>query len=147
MSNEHENASASRRKPNFGHYSCVCCGQRYWKGKKLVRRAAQCKGKYCKAWRCRFNDQCPQAEQPCPLCGTYKRPEFQSAVPAEPASDQNPVSDVPIVSNHSSSFQPPNRGQPESSVQSQTIHSVPQDPDVTALPPLEGRYIRYLTEV
>ena len=155
MSGEREDVNVTKKKPNFGQYSCVCCGQRYWKGKNLVRRAAHCKGKYCRAWRCRFNDQCPQADQPCPLCGTYKRPEFQPAAPAEPVSNPNPASDVPIVfsvgkyvSEHqSSTFQPPYRGQPESSVPSQTVHPVPRDPNVTALPPLEGKYLRYLTEV
>ena len=49
----------------------------------------------CKAWRCRFNDQCSEANAACPICGAFKPPEFQSLQPAN-ASDQSiPIQSAP----------------------------------------------------
>ena len=94
------------------YYRCIACGQRFWQKKSLVRRAARCKGNVmspesmkiqpCKAWRCRYNDQCPEADAECTICGATKPPEFLLSSPASvsspaslayPASSSNPVPD------------------------------------------------------
>ena len=84
------------------------CGQRFWQKKTIVRRAAKCKGtrvnqngisQACKAWRCRYNDQCPGANAACALCGAFKPPEF---MPTRPASASSPA----FVSSSASSANP-----------------------------------------
>ena len=83
------------------------CGQRFWQKSLLVRRAARCKGnkandrdgrpRRCKAWRCRYNDQCPNGGDPCKLCGCVKPAEFQPTCPF-PASNHVSRSDGPASS-------------------------------------------------
>ena len=77
------------------YYKCISCGKRYWQKKVLVRRSAKCRGiRYhpdgsrwaCRAWRCRFNNQCTGANAACPICGAYKPPEFLPDQPV-PATD------------------------------------------------------------
>ena len=80
------------------YYTCVACGQRFWQKKSLVRRAARCKGsmispvsgksQVCRAWRCRYNDQCPGANVACAICGATKPPEV---LPTRPASVSSPA--------------------------------------------------------
>ena len=90
------------------YYKCISCGQRFWQKKAMVRRAAKCKGtrvnqngipQACKAWRCRYNDQCPGANTACAICGAYKPPEF---MPTKPVSAASPAS----VSRSASSADP-----------------------------------------
>ena len=159
------------RRTDCGQFKCVCCGARYWKKNKLVRRAAQCKGvKYisgyerrrCKAWRCRFNDQCPEANAACPLCGAFKRPEFQSfqdasapdlSSPAQPVPNSYAACDPTSASSSNSSSTLPVTHQPLQPgpvMRQQPVHvfqkNVPSG-DVTLLPLLEGMTQQYLTDV
>ena len=154
-----------------GQFKCICCGLRYWKKNKLIRRAAQCKGaRYnsesgrwrCKAWRCRFNDQCSEANAACPICGAFKPPEFQSL---QPASAPDPASSVQPAPRPVAACEPASTSSSSSSTIRPTIHqssqfgpvvehvtgSVIQDNApggiVTLLPLLEGMTQRYLTEV
>ena len=94
--------------PTACYYKCIACGQRFWQMKVLARRAAKCRGtRYnpdgsrwvCKAWRCRYNDQCPGANAACPICGAFKPPEF---LPTQPVSASSPAS----VSRSASSADP-----------------------------------------
>ena len=89
-------------------FKCILCRQRFWKKNVLVRRSAKCRGTRfntdgtrwkCKAWRCRFNDQCPNANSACPICGAYKPPESR---PTLPAPETNPA----ITSRSASSADP-----------------------------------------
>ena len=77
--------------PPVCQFKCILCHKRFWKKKVLVNRSAKCRGTrfnpdgsrwYCRAWRCRFNDQCPSASLACPICGAYKPPEFRPSLPA-----------------------------------------------------------------
>ena len=90
------------------YYKCISCGQRFWQKKTMARRVAKCKGsranqngipQACKAWRCRYNDQCPGANTACPICGAYKPPEF---MPTKPVTAASPAS----VSRSASSADP-----------------------------------------
>ena len=159
------------RRTDCGQYKCICCGTRYWKQNKLVRRAAQCKGvryfsgyerRRCKAWRCRFNNQCSKANEACPLCGAFKPPEFQSL---QPASAPNLPSHVQPVPNSYVAFDPAKASSSSSSstlpVTHQPLQPGPvmrQEPvrafqenipsgNVTLLPLLEGMTQRFLTDV
>ena len=78
-------------------YKCISCGQRFWQKQALVHCAARCRGmRYnpdgsrwvCKAWRCRYNDQCPGANAACSICGAFKPPEF---MPTKPVSAFSPA--------------------------------------------------------
>ena len=104
-------AGSSETQPN-GHtscyYKCISCGQRFWQKKSMVRRAAKCRGtrvsqngvpQTCKAWRCRYNDQCPGADAACAICGAFKPPEF---LPTRPATASSPA----FVSSSASSTNP-----------------------------------------
>jgi hypothetical protein len=80
--------------PSVCQFKCILCRKRFWKKKVLVNRSAKCRGTrsnpdgsrwYCRAWRCRFNDQCPSANLACPICGAYKPPEFRPSLPAPEA--------------------------------------------------------------
>ena len=91
-------AEARHSRPAACYHKCISCGQRFWQKKALVRRAARCRGmRYnpdgsrwvCKAWRCRYNDQCPGANTACPICRAYKPPEF---MPTKPVSASSPAS-------------------------------------------------------
>jgi len=171
MSSFEGNISAPSGRTELGQFKCICCGVRYWKKNKLIRRAAQCRGvRYspgnvrwkCKAWRCRFNDQCSEASAPCPICGAFKPPEFQSLQPAD-ASDQSiPIQSAPHPdaacepanpsSSSSSSNQPavhhPSQSGPLGShVSDPVFQSNLPDGIVTLLPLLEGMTQRYLTDV
>ena len=150
---------------DIGQFKCICCGLRYWKKNKLVRRAAQCKGvRYisehvrwrCKAWRCRFNDQCLKANAACPICGAYKPPEFQSLQPASASDQTSPAEPAPYAyaachptraSSSSSSTTLPGFRQV---AKQEPVHvfqrNIPSG-NVTLLPLLEGMTQRYLTEV
>ena len=120
------------------YYKCISCGQRFWQKKAMIRRAAKCKGtrvnqhgvsQKCKAWRCRYNDQCPGADAACAICGAFKPPEFMPTRPAtasnpafvsRPASSANPSSGYANLSpaNHSSgACISPLYGHPESGSQ------------------------------
>ena len=77
--------------PTVCQFRCILCRKRFWKKKVLVNRSAKCRGTrfnpdgsrwYCRAWRCRFNDQCASASLACPICGAYKPPEFRPSLPA-----------------------------------------------------------------
>jgi hypothetical protein len=77
--------------PTVCQFRCILCRKRFWKKKVLVNRSAKCRGTRsnpdgsrwkCRAWRCRFNDQCPSANLACPICGAYKPPEFRPSLPA-----------------------------------------------------------------
>ena len=94
--------------PAACYYKCITCSQRFWQKKALVRRAAKCRGARinpdgtrwaCKAWRCRYNDQCPGANTACPICGAFKPPEF---MPTKPVSGSSPA----FVSRSASSADP-----------------------------------------
>ena len=94
--------------PTACYYKCISCGQRFWQKKVLILRAARCRGmRYspngdrwaCKAWRCRYNDQCPGANTACPICGAFKPPEF---MPTKPVTAASPAS----VSRSASSADP-----------------------------------------
>ena len=159
------------KRTDIGKFKCICCGARYWKKNKLIRRAAQCKGvRYgfegvrwrCKAWRCRFNDQCPEANSACPICGAFKPPEFQPAQPALPFSQASSPEPTPRTHIDRDPAGPPSNGnytaqsvrhqleQPDLSSAQEAI-SVSQDivpsGTVTLLPLLEGMTQRFLTEV
>ena len=99
------------------YYKCISCGQRFWQKKALVRRAAKCKGtitnpvigisQACKAWRRRYNDQCPGADNACAICGTTKPPELMPARPAtvsSPAFVSGPASSSDPSPSHSSNL-------------------------------------------
>jgi hypothetical protein len=90
------------------YYKCISCGQRFWQKKTMVRRAAKCNGtrvsqngdsQACKAWRCRYNDQCPGANTACAICGAFKPPEF---MPTKPVTASSPA----FVSRSASSADP-----------------------------------------
>ena len=147
MSSQNESNPAHQKKTSFGWFSCICCGQRYWKKNKLVRRAAHCRGQNCKAWRCRFNDQCPQASSPCPMCGTFKPSEYQSAISAGPVLQHHSGSDPQNDAFSCSSVSLPEHDQPAHSERNQVLQPGVQDARVTPLPLLEGMYVRFLTEV
>ena len=163
--------SVPPKRTDIGQFKCTCCGLRYWKKNKLVRRAAQCKGaRYnseyvrwrCKAWRCRFNDQCSEANAACPICGAFKPPEFQSL---QPASASDPASPVQPVPHSDAACEPASTSSSSSSTIQPTIHQSSQSGSfveqvtgsvlqgnvpggiVTLLPLLEGMTQRYLTEV
>ena len=94
--------------PAVCKFRCILCRQRFWKKDVIIRRSAKCRGARfntdgsrwkCKAWRCRFNDQCPNANSACPICGAYKPPEFR---PTLPAPETNPA----IMSRSASSADP-----------------------------------------
>jgi hypothetical protein len=94
--------------PAACYYKCIVCSQRFWQKKALVRRAAKCRGARfnpdgtrwaCKAWRCRYNDQCPGANTACPICGAYKPPE---SMPTKPVPGSSPA----FVSRSASSVDP-----------------------------------------
>ena len=91
-------AEARHSRPAACYHKCISCGQRFWQKKVLARRAAKCRGmRYnpdgsrwvCRAWRCRYNDQCPGADTACPICGAYKPPEF---MPTRHVSASSPAS-------------------------------------------------------
>ena len=171
MSNFEGDESAPSGRTDLGQFKCICCGVRYWKKNKLVRRAAQCKGvRYnsghvrwrCKAWRCRFNDQCSEANAACPICGAFKPPEFQSLQPANASDQSSPIQSAPhfnaacepanTSSSSSSSIQPtvhqPSQSGPfVSHVEDPAFQSNVPDGIVTLLPLLEGMTQRYLTDV
>ena len=97
-SGDQASATEARHSCPAACYSkCISCGQRFWQKKALVRRAARCRGArfnpdgsrwVCKAWRCRYNDQCPGANDACPICGAFKPPEF---MPTKPVSASSPA--------------------------------------------------------
>ena len=171
MPDLNESPDAPSKRTDIGQFKCVCCGLRYWKKNKLIRRAAQCKGvRYtsghvrwrCKAWRCRYNDQCPEANSACPICGAFKPPEFQSVQPpcapdqnspTHPVQNPYTVHDPADASSSSSSANVPVTHQsprPESTMRQEPVHvfqrNVPSG-QVTLLPLLEGMTQRFLTEV
>ena len=166
-----EDMSIPPRHADIGYFKCVSCGMRYWQKNKLVRRSAKCKGVWhdqdgikrkCKAWRCRYNDQCTGANAACPLCGAFKPPEF---LPTQPAHACSPA--------HSPRpFSPANATRAPASLPSDRLHTIPparylhEQPDhssvqnltsvnecivprgtITQLPLLEGMTQRFLTEV
>ena len=100
-----DNSVTPTSRMDASYYKCISCGKRYWQKKVLVRRAAKCKGTRhhpdgsrwaCRAWRCRFNNQCVGANAACPICGAYKPPEFlpDQPVPAT-ASSLVPTNEPP----------------------------------------------------
>ena len=91
-------AVAHHNRHAASYHKCISCGKRFWQKNVLARRAAKCRGtRYnpdgsrwvCRAWRCRFNNQCPGADAACPICGAFKPPEF---LPTQPVSASSPAS-------------------------------------------------------
>jgi len=168
-----ENMSKPPGRVDYGYFKCVCCGSRYWQRNKLVRRSAKCRGvKYdqdgirwqCKAWRCRYNDQCTGAGAACPICGAFKPPEFSPTQPAHacsPAHSSGPVSPASTIlapasmpPDHNCTVPParcPHAQSNHFSVPVQEMTSVSQcivpRGTITQLPLLEGMTQRFLTEV
>jgi hypothetical protein len=122
--------------PTVCQFRCILCRQRFWKKNVIIRRSAKCRGtRYnpdgsrwkCRAWRCRFNDQCPNANSACPICGAYKPPEFRPTLPAPeviPAvvtgsassADPNPASTIrEVPAGHVDHLSRPMQGLPEGS--------------------------------
>lgn len=168
-----ENMNKPPGRVDYGYFKCVCCGSRYWQRNMLVRRSAKCRGvRYdqdgvrwqCKAWRCRYNDQCSKAGDACPLCGAFKPPEFSPTQPAHacsPAQPSGPVSPASAIlapacmpPDHNCTVQPARCPHTQSNhfsvpVQEMTASSqciVPRG-TITHLPLLEGMTQRFLTEV
>ena len=167
-----DNLVTSTSRMDTSYFKCISCGKRYWQKKVLVRRSAKCRGVRfhpdgsrwaCRAWRCRYNDQCAGADSACPICGAYKPPEFLPDQPA-PAPD-------PAISSRSASFADPSlvptnvppdrlgtklsascsRGQPSNDslreVSSSDLSIDLPKGTVTYLPCYDGVSERYLTEV
>ena len=155
------------------YYKCVSCGQRFWQKKALVRRAAKCKGtmtnpasgisQACKAWRCRYNDQCPGAANACAICGTTEPSEFMPARPAtvsSPAFVSRPAFSSDPRPSHSSNspanYSPGGASQVPGGNQSKPFHGdyvIPEQQgsflrqaNITMLPLYGDVVERYLTE-
>ena len=167
-----DNLATSSNRTDTSYYKCFSCGKRYWQKKVLVRRSAKCRGVRfhpdgsrwsCRAWRCRYNDQCAGADFACPICGAYKPPEFLPVQPAPapiPSSPSRSVSfaDPSLVPTNlppdrpeneplasCSSGQPSNDSLREVSAGDLSI-DLPKG-TITYLPCYEGVSERYLTEV
>ena len=165
------NTVAPRRRLDASWNKCISCGKRYWQKNVLVRRAAKCRGiRYhpdgsrwaCRAWRCRFNNQCTGADAACPICGAFKPPEF---LPDQPVFASNPAHSSRSASSADPSLvptnQPPDRcctvlpamcpyGQPGSSslrAKSSDDQCIVPRGTITHLPCYEGVSQRFLTEV
>ena len=149
----------------------MSCGARYWQKNKLVRRSAMCRGvRYsqdgtrwkCKAWRCRYNDQCTGANAACPICGAFKPPEF---LPTQPTHVSSPAL-LPRPTSPASATRTPASlptdtfccDQPKQHCHEQTDQfpvqtmtsmnrSCVSSGSTTQLPLLEGMTQRFLTEV
>ena len=154
------------------YYKCISCGKRYWQKKVLVRRSAKCRGTgyhpdgsrwVCRAWRCRFNNQCTGADAACPICGAFKPPEF---LPDQPVSATDPahpsrsasLADPSLVPTN----QPPDRlstvlpaACPYEQPNSDSLRAMSSNDQcidlprgtITYLPCYEGVSQRFLTEV
>ena len=170
-SGEVKDKAAPHKYVDNGYFKCVSCGTRYWHKNKLIRRSAKCKGvrydhdgtrQRCKAWRCRYNDQCTAANDACPLCGAFKPPEFQPTQPAHdcrPAHSPRPFS--PAYADQFSASQPSDQSYavpPARYLQEQSEHFFAQESasmsqctvpkgTITQLPLSEGMTQRFLTEV
>ncbi len=165
------NTIAPPSRMDASYHKCISCGKRYWQKNVLVRRSAKCKGvRYrpdgsrwvCRAWRCRFNDQCTGADAACPICGTFKPPEF---LPDQPVSASNPAQSSRSASSADPSLvptnQPPDRyctvlpamcpyGQPDSSslrAMNPNGQCIVPRGTITHLPCYEGVSQRFLIEV
>ena len=165
------NAVAPPSRMDASYHKCISCGKRYWQKNVLVRRAAKCRGtRYrpdgsrwvCRAWRCRFNNQCTGANAACPICGAFKPPEF---LPDQPVSASNPAHLSRSASSADPSLvptnQPPDRyytgfpamcpyGHSNSNSQGATSsddQSIVPRGTITHLPCYEGVSQRFLTEV
>ena len=153
------------------YYKCISCGKRYWQRNVLVRRAAKCRGtRYsldgsrwvCRAWRCRFNNQCTGADAACPICGAFKPPKFLPDHPV-PASSQVHLSRS--TSSVDPSLVPANQPSDRCYTESPAVSPYERTDDsfqgamsshqqgvvprgtITHLPCYEGVFQRFLTEV
>jgi hypothetical protein len=79
-------------------FRCAVCNVHFCKNGKKIRQWSPCGGGvwhpsyrryyYCKAWLCRFDDQCQNAGAPCPCC--KKRKKLQISIqPATEITDES----------------------------------------------------------
>ena len=89
-------------------FRCALCSLKFSSHNKMMRRAASCRGKAwctkksrffnCRAWLCRYDDNCEEAKKPCPCCGHIKKVELSCAdisQPGQASAASNPTVMVP----------------------------------------------------